>query len=436
MSALPTLLLQVSVILVAARLVGYAFRRIHQPQVMGEMVAGILLGPSFLGWVAPGISAVVFPPQSLTLLNALAQIGLVLFMFLVGLELQPHLLRERGHAAVVISHASILAPFLLGCLLALFLYPRLSDDSVTFTSFALFMGAAMSITAFPVLSRILAERKLLQTRMGTVAIACAAVDDVTGWCILAAVVLLVRSTSGANLAWMVGGTAIYLMGMALIVRRLMPRLGQFAEKRGGITEGALAIALVLAMVSAWATESLGIHALFGAFAMGVIMPKGREFVEGVSDKIRDLTVVLLLPLFFAAVGLQTSIGLVQGPYLWALTALIIAVAITGKLGGSSVAARLSGMGPRQSWSIGILMNTRGLMELVLLSIGLELGVLSPTLFTMLVLMALVTTFMTSPLLELVYFRQFSLTRWVRARFTPSAELADSQVSGPPPAPGA
>jgi Kef-type K+ transport system membrane component KefB len=402
---------------------------------MGEMVAGILLGPSFLGWVAPGVSAIVFPPQSMELLNALAQIGLVLFMFLVGLELQPHLLRERGHAALVISHASILAPFLLGCLLALYLYPRLSDDSVTFTSFALFMGAAMSITAFPVLSRILAERKLLQTRMGTVAIACAAVDDVTGWCILAAVVLLVRSTSGANLAWMVGGTAIYLMGMALIVRRFMPRLSHFAEKRGGITEGALAIALVLALVSAWATESLGIHALFGAFAMGVIMPKGREFVEGVSDKIRDLTVVLLLPLFFAAVGLQTSIGLVQGPYLWALTALVIAVAITGKLGGSSVAARLSGMGPRQSWSIGILMNTRGLMELVLLSIGLELGVLSPTLFTMLVLMALVTTFMTSPLLELVYFRQFSLTRWLRARLSPSPELADTPVSGPPPAPG-
>ena len=427
MSAMPTLLLQISVILVTARLVGYAFRRIHQPQVMGEMVAGILLGPSFLGWVAPGISAVVFPAESLTLLNALAQVGLVLFMFLVGLELQPHLLHERGHAALVISHASILAPFLLGCLLALFLYPQLSDDSVTFTSFALFMGAAMSITAFPVLSRILAERKLLQTRMGTVAIACAAVDDVTGWCILAAVVLLVRSTSSANLAWTVGGTALYLMGMAFVVRRLMPRLGRFAEMRGGITEGALAIALVLALVSAWATESLGIHALFGAFAMGVIMPKGREFVEGVSDKIRDLTVVLLLPLFFAAVGLQTSIGLVQGPYLWALTALVILVAISGKLGGSAVAARLSGMGPRQSWSIGILMNTRGLMELVLLSIGLELGVLSPTLFTMLVLMALVTTFMTSPLLELVYFRQFSFAGYLRGRLFPPAEGTETHL---------
>jgi len=185
---LPTLMLQISVILVTARLVGLAFRRVHQPQVMGEMVAGILLGPSFLGWMAPGVSATLFPPESLGLLNTLAQIGLLLFMFLVGLELQPHLLRERGHAALVISHASILAPFLLGSLLALYIYPLLSDDSVTFPSFALFMGAAMSITAFPVLSRILAERKLLQTRLGTVAIACAAVDDITGWCILAGVV--------------------------------------------------------------------------------------------------------------------------------------------------------------------------------------------------------------------------------------------------------
>jgi Kef-type K+ transport system membrane component KefB len=231
---------------------------------------------------------------------------------------------------------------------------------------------------------------------------------------------------------MVGGTAIYLMGMAFIVRRFMPRLSRFAEKRGGITEGALAIALVLALVSAWVTESLGIHALFGAFAMGVIMPKGREFVEGVSDKIRDLTVVLLLPLFFAAVGLQTSIGLVQGPYLWAVTALVILVAIGGKLGGSAVAARLSGMGPRQSWSIGILMNTRGLMELVLLSIGLQLGVLSPTLFTMLVLMALVTTFMTSPLLETVYFRQFSFAGWVRSRLSPPPERSEPQLPEHPP----
>lgn len=430
---LPTLMLQISVILVTARLVGLAFRRVHQPQVMGEMVAGILLGPSFLGWMAPGVSATLFPPESLGLLNTLAQIGLLLFMFLVGLELQPHLLRERGHAALVISHASILAPFLLGSLLALYIYPLLSDDSVTFPSFALFMGAAMSITAFPVLSRILAERKLLQTRLGTVAIACAAVDDITGWCILAGVVLLVRSSGSSNLGWMVGGTAVYLLAMAFVVRRLMPRLSQFAEKRGGITEGALSIALVFMLISGAATESLGIHALFGAFAVGVIMPKERGFVEGITDKIRDLTVVLLLPLFFVAVGLQTRIGLVQGASMWALTALIIIVAIAGKLGGSAIAARLSGMGPRQSWSIGILMNTRGLMELVLLSIGLELGVLSPTLFTMLVLMALVTTFMTSPLLELVYFRQFSLVRWIRARFSPSVKPPDGPLIDQGPA---
>jgi Kef-type K+ transport system membrane component KefB len=383
---------------------------------MGEMVAGILLGPSLLGWVAPGISAVLFPAESLGFLNALSQVGLLLFMFLVGLELQPQLLRERGRTAVVTSHASIFVPFLLGSILALFLYPRLSDDSVAFVSFALFMGAAMSITAFPVLARILAERNLLHTKIGTVAIACAAVDDVTGWCVLAGVVLLVRSAgSGASLFVTVGGTAAYVALMIFVVRRFLPKLQQAAERRGGITQGILAMVLVLVLASASATEWLGIHALFGAFVMGAIMPKGRTFVEGITGKLQDLTVVLLLPLFFAFIGLRTSIRLLSGAEMWLFCGAVIAVAILGKLGGSAIAARLSGMGSRESWTIGILMNTRGLIELVLLNIGLELGVLSPTLFTMMVIMALVTTFMTSPLLEWVYFRQFSAWGWFRAR---------------------
>jgi len=409
---LPLLLLQVGAIVVTARLVGWLFRKIHQPQVMGEMFAGILLGPSLLGWVAPGVSAALFPPESLGYLNALSQVGLVLFMFLVGLELQPQLLRERGHTAVVTSHASIIAPFLLGSALALFLYPRLSDDSVPFVSFALFMGTAMSITAFPVLARILTERRMLHTKVGTVAITCAAVDDVTGWCVLAGVVLLIRSAgTGASLWLTIGGTIAYIALMIFGVRRFLPWLQSAAERRGGVSQGVLAMVLVLVLASAWATERLGIHALFGAFILGAIMPKGRTFVEGITEKVQDLTVVLLLPLFFAFIGLRTSIRLLSGTDMWLIWAAIITVAIVGKMGGSAIAARLSGMGTRESLSIGILMNTRGLIELVLLNIGLELGVLSPTLFTMMVLMALATTFMTAPLLEWVYFRRFLPAGW-------------------------
>jgi Kef-type K+ transport system membrane component KefB len=379
---------------------------------MGEMVAGILLGPSLLGWVAPGFSAVLFPIESLGYLNALSQVGLVLFMFLVGLELQPQLLRERGHTAVVTSHASIIAPFLLGTVLALLLYPRLSDDSVPFVSFALFMGTAMSITAFPVLARILTERRMLHTKVGTVAIACAAVDDVTGWCVLAGVVLMVRSAESDASLWMtIGGTAAYLAAMLFVVRRFLPWLERAAERRGGVSQGVLAMVLVLVLASAWATEGLGIHALFGAFTLGAIMPKGRAFAEGITEKVQDLTVVLLLPLFFAFIGLRTSIRLLSGTEMWLIWAAILAVAIAGKLGGSTIAARLSGMKIREALSVGILMNTRGLIELVLLNIGLELGVLSPTLFTMMVLMALATTFMTAPLLEWVYFRRFLPAGW-------------------------
>lgn len=431
---LPTLILQVGVIIIAARLTGWAFRKIHQPQVMGEMVAGILLGPSLLGWVAPGVSAALFPVESLGYLNALSQVGLLLFMFLIGLELQPQMLRNQGHTALVTSHASILAPFLLGSALALYLYPRLSDDSVTFTNFALFMGVAMSITAFPVLARILTERKLLNTRVGAVAIACAAVDDVTGWCLLAAVVLLVRSSGGSTPLWLtLGGTAVYVTAMLFLVRRVItPQLRQFAERRGGITHATLGIVLVFLFASAWITETLGIHALFGAFLVGVIMPKDEAFVHALTEKLHDLTVVLLLPIFFAYTGLRTSVGLVSGLELWFFCGIIIAVAIAGKLGGSAIAARLSGMGPRQSWTIGILMNTRGLMELVLLNIGLDVGVISPTLFTMLVLMALITTFMTAPLLELVYFRQFSVRAWLRDNLAALLRLKAPPLQVAPP----
>ena len=403
MPALLLLILQIAVILVAARVVGMAFRRIGQPQVVGEMVAGILLGPSLLGWAAPDAFAVLFPPASLPALNSLSQIGLVLFMFLVGVEFDPVLLRGRGNAAVITSHVSIVAPFLLGTLLALPLYPRLSDASVSFTGFALFMGAAMSVTAFPVLARILTERNLLRTRLGAVAIACAAVDDVSAWTLLALVVVIVRAGAAEMPLWLtVGGSVVYVAFVVTVVRRLLAKLETYYLSRGRLTQDMVAGIVLLLLASAWVTEWLGIHALFGAFVVGAVMPKHPRFTHELTDRLQDVTVVLLLPLFFAFTGLRTSIGLVQGTELWLITGLVVLVAVVGKLGGSAVAARLTGLTWREAGALGVLMNTRGLMELVILTIGLELGVISPALFTMMVLMALVTTFMTTPLLELVY----------------------------------
>ena len=398
------LLVQIGVVVGAARVIGLLFRRIHQPQVMGEMVAGILLGPSLLGWVAPELSAALFPPSSLGFLNALSQVGLLVFMFLVGLELNPRLLRGRGHAALVTSHVSIVVPFFLGASLALYLYPRLSDGSVTFTGFALFMGAAMSVTAFPVLARILTERDLLRTRVGTLTLACAAVDDVTAWCILAGVVVIVRSGGEGLPLWVtLAGSAAFIALMIFVVRRGVARLETAFERRGGVvTQDVLAVVFLLTLASAWTTEWLGIHALFGAFLAGAVMPKGERFVHAVTEKLEDATVVLLLPLFFAFTGLRTRIGLVQGAEMWAFCLLIVAVAVAGKFGGSTLSARATGMTWREAGALGVLMNTRGLMELVILNIGLDIGVISPALFAMMVIMALVTTFMTSPLLEVIY----------------------------------
>jgi Kef-type K+ transport system membrane component KefB len=399
-----TLILQIGVVLIVARAVGWVFRKLHQPQVVGEMAAGILLGPSLLGWVAPGVSAAIFPPDSLPYLNTVSQLGLLLFMFLVGLEFEPRLMRGRGHAAVVTSHVSIIVPFFLGAVLALFLYPRLSDRSVHFSGFALFLGAAMSVTAFPVLARILTERNLLQTRVGAVTIACAAVDDVTAWSILAVVVVIVRASAAETPLWVtLAGTALYLTVMVLAVRRALQPVEATYHNRGGrFTSDMVAGILLLLLASSWVTEWLGIHALFGAFVAGAIMPKDPGFMHDLTHKLEDVTVVFLLPLFFAFTGLRTSIGLVDGVEMWFYAAAVLTVAVVGKFGGSTISAKLTGLTWREASALGILMNTRGLMELVILTIGLELGVISPVLFAIMVLMALITTAMTTPVLEWLY----------------------------------
>jgi Kef-type K+ transport system membrane component KefB len=397
-----TLVLQIAVILVACRLMGGLFRLIRQPRVVGEMFAGILLGPSFLGWVAPRLSVALFPPDSLGHLNAISHLGLVIFMFLVGLGINVGELKKQGHAAVLTSHVSIVFPFTLAAFLALYLYPRLSDESVSFMNFALFMGAAMSITAFPVLARILTEQKMLHSRLGTVAIACAAVDDVTGWCILAYIILLIRAVHSASSFWLtLGGVIAFALVMIFGVR---PRLRWFEakyEREGSLNENLLALMLLLVLAAALCTEWLGIHLLFGAFLLGVVMPKEQNFVRYVTERLQPVIVILLLPLFFAFTGLRTSVALINGPEMWGYFALILLIATTGKLGGSTLACWLYGMSIRESVGLGALMNTRGLMELVILSIGLDIKVISPALFSMMVMMALVTTFMTTPILVAV-----------------------------------
>lgn len=397
------LVLQVAVVLFTCRVVGRLFQIIHQPRVVGEMFAGILLGPSVLGWIAPGLSALLFPPSSLGYLNALSQIGLLIFMFLVGLEMNINELKSAGGATLLSSHASITVPFVLGSFLALFLYSRLSDDSVSFTSFSLFLGSAMSITAFPVLARILRESGMLRSRLGTVAIACAAVNDVTGWCILAYIIVLIRAGHSGTRPWF---TILGVIGFALImiygVRPLLRRLETMYAKRGELSGGALAVLLQLVLLSALCTERLGIHLLFGAFLMGAIMPRNKHLARYLFDRFETITVTLLLPLFFVVTGLRTSITLLKGREMWMYFGMIILVATAGKFGGSMLASWLSGMQWREAAGLGALMNTRGLMELVILNIGLDVKVISPALFSMMVLMAVVTTFMTTPALKIIY----------------------------------
>lgn len=403
MAGFQLLILQIGTILIVARLVGWLFSKLHQPRVVGEMLAGILLGPSLLGWLAPTLSSNIFPPDSLGHLNSLSQVGLLIFMFLVGLELDLGHLRELGRAAVMTSQVSIVVPFILGSTFAVYLYPRLSDPSVNFTAFALFMGAAMSVTAFPVLARILIERKMLRTRVGSVAIACAAVDDVTAWCILAGIVVLVRASSMELPIWLiVSGLAAFVLAMMFVVRPALRRLEMAYENRGHLTQDLIAIILLLVLASGWITETLGVHALFGAFLAGVVMPRHGELSRELSQKFEALIVVLLLPIYFALTGLRSSVFLISGGEMWLYCAVIIALAVVGKWGGSMLSARLNGMSWRESAAVGILMNTRGLVELVILNIGLDLGILSPPLFSIMVLMALVTTLMTTPLLSWIY----------------------------------
>ncbi|MFN8242440.1 MAG: cation:proton antiporter [Ferruginibacter sp.] len=401
---LAVLLLQIIIIIAFAHLMGWLFKKIRQPAVIGEIVAGIILGPSILGAFLPDVNHLLFPVASLVNIQFLSQIGLILFMFVIGMELEVSAIRKQAYGAFIVSHTSIIVPFASGMALAYFLYTDFAPAHITFLAFSLFMGIALSITAFPVLARILQERNLTKTNLGIMSITSAAIGDLTAWFILAAVIAIVKAGSSVSILFSLGMTAIYIAIMMLIIKPLLHKLGVFYSSHPALRKTIIAGIFMILLLSAYTTELIGIHALFGAFLVGVIMPTQFNFREIVTDKIEDVSIVLLLPLFFVFNGLRTQIGLLNQPHLWAICGWIILVAVLGKFGGSAVSAKIMGQNWKDSLSIGVLMNTRGLMELIVLNIGYDLGILSPEIFTMMVLMALVTTFMTGPALDLINWR--------------------------------
>jgi Kef-type K+ transport system membrane component KefB len=396
--SLTHVLLAVVVVIVAARGVGAIFKRLNQPPVMGEVLAGILLGPSFFGLFAPASSSFLFPPQVAPHLAVISQIGVILYMFLVGLELDTDLLRQRTQSSIAISHASIVVPFLLGAALALILYPSFSLRNVSFVVFALFLSVSMSVTAFPVLARILTDLGIQKSRLGVLALACAAVDDVSAWCLLALVVSVIRAHPDRVLLT-VALTAAFNLVVLLAVRRGALWLVGKQVAAGKTTRDMFAIVCVTLLLAGLTTEQIGIHAVFGAFLIGTVIPCESALARDIREKCEDLAVVLLLPVFFAFTGLRTQVGLLKEPRHWLICILIILVASLGKFGGGYAAARFTGSDWREAASLGVLLNTRGLMELIVLNMGLDLGVLSPTLFTMFVLMAVTTTLATTPVLQ-------------------------------------
>jgi Kef-type K+ transport system membrane component KefB/nucleotide-binding universal stress UspA family protein len=419
------ILFQIAIVIGLSRLVGLGFRRIKQPLVIGEIIAGIMLGPSLLGLIAPDVMNTLFPASTLPALSVLKDIGLIFFMFLIGLELDPKYLKGSLKTAVLVSHTSIVVPFALGTVLAVLLYPQVSNAGVSFTAFALFLGAAMSITAFPVLARIITESNLQETRLGALALTCAAVDDVTAWCILALAISVAHTNQMSAALPTIAAAVGYIAFMLIVGRPILRQFSQAYERTGKLSQSMLAVIYICVVVSALITEIIGIHLIFGAFLLGAVMPKHEGLTRDLAQKTEDFVLIFLLPIFFAYSGLKTQIGLLNRLDLWGLCALVLVVAIVGKFVGTYAAARISAMPRREAAALGWMMNTRGLTELIVLNIGLSLGVITPLLFTMLVMMALVTTFMTSPLLEWTYPKQL-----IRESAPSDAGLPDYRVLVP------
>ena len=402
-SSIGILLLQIIVILITCRLFGWLFAKMQQPTVIGEIVAGIVLGPSVLGHLLPSVSAFLFPLDSLQNINMLSQFGLILFMFAIGMELNITEVRQKLKETILISHTSTIFPFFLGMVTAYFLYNKYAYESTPFLSFALFVSIALSITAFPVLARIIQEKGLTKTHLGTISLASAANGDITAWCLLAVVVAIAQAGSMLSAIYNIGFSFIYLLLMFTVIRPFLRMIGHIYHNKEVVDKGLVAFMFLLLIVSSYLTEILGLHALFGAFVAGMVMPDNIKFRKIMTEKVEDVSLALFLPLFFVSTGLRTEIGLLNSPELWYMCGIFILVAIIGKFGGSLVAARFVGETWKDSLYIGALMNTRGLMELVVLTIGYDMNILTPPIFVMLVLMTLVTTFMTTPLISFIQF---------------------------------
>jgi Kef-type K+ transport system membrane component KefB len=395
------LLLQIIVILFACRFVGWLFLKIGQPTVIGEILAGIILGPSILGNLSPRLANFLFPPESLANINILSQFGLILFMFTIGMELDIAGVRKKLKETILISHASTIVPFFFGMLTAYFIYEEYAGKTTPFLPFALFIGIAMSITAFPVLARIIQEKGLTKTHLGTITLASAANGDITAWCLLAVVVAIAQAGTMLSALYNILFSLAYILLMFFAVRPFLRMVGHIYHNKEVIDKGLIAFMFLLLVISSYLTEILGLHALFGAFIAGVVMPANIKFRKIMTEKVEDVSLSLLLPLFFVSTGLRTEIGLLNTPVLWYTCGIVTLVAIAGKFGGAYLSARVVGENIKHSLYIGALMNTRGLMELVVLTIGYEMGILTPQIFVMLVLMTLVTTFMTTPLVSFI-----------------------------------
>ncbi|MGH8655236.1 MAG: cation:proton antiporter [Gammaproteobacteria bacterium] len=396
--------LQLALILGTCRAVGWIARWFGQPQVVAEMIAGIVMGPSLFGLLWPDAQTWLFPPETRVVLYVFAQVGLALFMFLVGLEFDTDLIRRRLRSAASVSLAGILVPFALGCALgaALIRLTGFFADGVSLWEGAFFLGASMSITAFPVLARIIHERGLAGTSLGTLTLAAGAINDAAAWCVLALV--LASFQQNATIAILaIGGGVLYAVGLLTVGKGLLGRLDAMAEREQGVNGRLLTLVLILVLLGSWFTDRIGIYAVFGAFIMGVAMPRGR-FARNLQRLLDPLVSNLLVPCFFVYSGLNTSIGLLDSPVLWGIALLVLLAACLGKGVACWAAARLSGELPREAMAIGALMNARGLMELIILNIGLEHALITPTLFTIMVLMAIITTLMASPIFEWVYWR--------------------------------
>ena len=394
--------LQLAFILAVCRVVGILFKQLGQSQVVSEMIAGVVMGPSLMGWLLPDFSAYLFPPASKPILFAVCQVGLVLYMFLIGVEFDIELIRSRLRSAASISLAGILAPFALGALLAFYLAGDSSFFSLKTTPLQamLFMGAAMSITAFPMLARIIFEQGLSKTSLGTLALAAGSMDDVAAWCVLA--VVLASFQNNISIAiYAIGGGVLFALVTLLVIKPLLQAWGKKVAENGEMSVGILSSVLMLTMLGAWFTDFIQIYAVFGAFVMGIAMPRG-NFAQELHRIIYPLTTAFLLPVFFVYSGLNTKIGLVNTPFLWLIAALVLLAAIVGKGVACYLAARWHGESHREAMAIGTLMNARGLMELIILNIGLQRGIIEPALFAILVLMAIVTTLMATPIFERVY----------------------------------